>query len=74
MGQANAGERIKQLREAKGWSQQTLAHYAGVTTKTVSIAEGNGPSRRATLTAIAVGLGITLAELLGGTELEEAAS
>lgn len=65
MTHANAGTRIREARDGRGWTQQDLAHKADLTTKTVSTAE-NYPSAvsRSTLRRIAKTLGLDPDELV----------
>lgn len=63
------GNRIRQLREDKGWNQRALAREARVDTALLSRLEaGTGNPGFNTLSAIAKGLGISLSELLKGAE------
>lgn len=64
-------ENIKKLLIEKGWSQKTLAQHSGVSQKTISnlVAE-NGAMKSpsiSTMEAIAQGLGVSEAELMGYT-------
>lgn len=57
-------ERIKSARDARGWTQEKLAFFAGVTVKTVWSAEH--PERsvgNTSLTKIGTALGIPFEEL-----------
>lgn len=63
------GQRIRQLREAKVWTQQDLAHHSGLTYKTISVAENDGGVKRKTLDQIAVALGTTLDALEAPSEV-----
>lgn len=61
-----AGQRLVQLRDAKGWSQEDLAREAEVSTKTVSRFEnGRHDGRRSTVRQIAAALGVDEADLIG---------
>lgn len=64
---ANAtGERVRELRKARGWLQRELADRAGVNMQTVSNLEtGRHAPELPTLTKIARALGVGLGELLG---------
>lgn len=50
--------RIKQLREAKGWSQERLAREAKLSARTVGRIEREGKAHTDTLNAIAEALGV----------------
>lgn len=58
------GDRVRVARTAAGLTQQTLATKAGIATKTLSRIEGGEDVRLGTLTAIAVALDMTVADLL----------
>jgi transcriptional regulator with XRE-family HTH domain len=62
------GQRVKQLREAKGWSQDELARRVGLTSKTISNYEtgtrGVKEPPLSTVRALADALGVPLDELL----------
>lgn len=61
-----AGLRLVQLREAKGWGQEDLAREADVSTKTVSRFEnGRHEGRRDTINKIAAALGVEVTDLIG---------
>jgi DNA-binding XRE family transcriptional regulator len=51
-------ERLRSLREAKGWAQDQLAAAAGVSLRTVQRAEGDGSASRETKVCLAAALGI----------------
>jgi transcriptional regulator with XRE-family HTH domain len=60
------GRKVVQLREGKAWSQEKLAHEAGVSTKTVSRLEnGERETRRYILRKVADALGVNEIDLLG---------
>jgi putative molybdopterin biosynthesis protein len=63
---AGNGGRLRQARQARGYSQQQLAHMAGVTRQAVSAVESghSDPSLRAAL-GLARALGMTVEELFG---------
>jgi transcriptional regulator with XRE-family HTH domain len=69
------GQRVKQLREAKGWSQDELARRVGLTSKTISNyetgARGIKEPPLSTVRALADALGVPLDALLAepGNEL-----
>lgn len=54
------GTLIKEARKAKVWSQEELAHHAGLSVKTISTAELDYSVRPKTLKTIAETLGIEL--------------
>ena len=61
------GAKIKQLREAKSWSQNDLTRAAGLTTGLISRLEaGTGNPSLKTLGAISKALGVTVSELTLG--------
>jgi transcriptional regulator with XRE-family HTH domain len=70
--------RIRELRLARGWSQEKLAVYAGVTRATLARLETGGRtsldrSNVATLQAVARALGVSVAELAPGlSNIEQA--
>lgn len=56
--------RVKELREARGWTQAQLAEAAGVAQSLISDLEaGKRASRYTTLMRIAKALGVSLSEL-----------
>jgi transcriptional regulator with XRE-family HTH domain len=61
------GWRVRQLREAKGWTQEMLAGRAGLDRSYVAGIEAGlrNPSTRA-LAKLARALGVTLSELFDG--------
>ena len=61
-----AGDRVRELRKARRWSQQRLGDEAGVTAQTVwNLETGRHVPETATLLKIARALGVGLGELLG---------
>jgi transcriptional regulator with XRE-family HTH domain len=61
------GAKIRQLREAKEWSQSDLTRVAGLTNGLVSRLEaGTGNPSLKTLGAIAKALGVSVSELTQG--------
>jgi transcriptional regulator with XRE-family HTH domain len=61
-----AGIRVLQLREARRWTHEDLAHAAGVSVKTVSRFEkGRVEGRRGTVRKIAEALGVDEADIVG---------
>lgn len=63
------GKAIRQLREKRGLTQESVAHDAGVTTATLGVIErGLSNPTWATLQAIASALGASMVEL---SEAEE---
>jgi putative molybdopterin biosynthesis protein len=65
-GPAGSGARLRLARQARGFSQQQLAHMAGVSRQAVSAVEAghSDPSLRVAL-ALARALGVTAEELFG---------
>lgn len=58
------GRRVKELREAQGWSLEALAERSGVSRSNISLIERGLSSPTATvLDKLSVGLGVTLASL-----------
>lgn len=55
--------RIKELRRARGLSQERLAYLAGLSVKTVQRSEGNGGLHERTLRKIAKALGVEPGDL-----------
>ncbi|HEU4905082.1 MAG TPA: helix-turn-helix transcriptional regulator [Solirubrobacterales bacterium] len=63
------GKAIRQLREERGMTQEALAHAAGVTVGHLSTIErGHSNPTWATIKAIAVPLGVSVAELAGAAD------
>jgi transcriptional regulator with XRE-family HTH domain len=60
------GDRVRDLRKARGWSQQVLGDRAGVTAQTVWLLETHQLKdvKLSTLSKIAVALGVPLPDLL----------
>ena len=60
------GDKVRELRKARRWSQQRLGDEAGVTAQTVwNLETGRHVPETTTLLKIADGLGVPLSELLG---------
>jgi DNA-binding XRE family transcriptional regulator len=67
-------ERVKQRRLSLGWSQETLAHKAGLHIKGLSrIETGNANSSVGTLDCLAEALGITIGDLFDRSPHKEGA-
>jgi transcriptional regulator with XRE-family HTH domain len=63
------GDRIRELREAKHWSQEEFADLCGLHRTAVGFLErAERNPRLDTLLTISKGLGITISELLQGLE------
>lgn len=61
------GMRIKYLREKKGWSQEKLSLYSGVNKNYIcDLENGRRNPTLEVMDRLAIGLGITLSELLKG--------
>ncbi len=61
-----AGQRLVQIRDAKGWSQEDLAREAGLSTKTISRFEnGRHDGRRDTVRRIVEALDVEEIDLVG---------
>ena len=60
----NIGQRVKEERQFKGWSQRDLARETGVNTDTISgIETGQHEPRPSTLRKLAEGLGVEVRDL-----------
>ena len=57
------GEKIKELREARGWSQPALARLAGISQATLSTIESGNQRSTRSLPKIAAALGVSMADL-----------
>ncbi len=69
MKKESIGERVKRLRKALGWNQETLAKRAGLGRSTISkIEAGNRAPETATINALAGALGETINEICFGME------
>jgi transcriptional regulator with XRE-family HTH domain len=65
--QVQLGERIRRLREARGWSQEGFAHEGGLGRSFAgAIERGEKDIRLSTLTKLARTLGVSLSQLLKG--------
>lgn len=65
--------RIKEIRETRGWSQQTLAEAAGLSRPQLSqIETGTRPANTLRLTSIAKALRVGIDELFDHVERPEA--
>ena len=60
------GDRVRELRKARGWSQQRLGDEAGVTAQTVWLLETHQLKdvKLSTLSKIAEAMGVSLTDLL----------
>lgn len=56
-------EKLRTLREVRGWSQEHLADAAGVSVRTVQRAESDGTASRETKVCLAAALGVPHSEL-----------
>lgn len=56
-------QKIRQLREARGWSQEHLAEVAGLSARTVQRIESDGNASPESRMALAAALGVDAAEL-----------
>jgi len=67
--QLQLGERVRQLREARGWSQEGFAHEGGLGRSFAgAIERGEKDVRLSTLLKVARTLGVSLAQLLKGID------
>ena len=65
--QAQLGERVRRLREQRGWSQEGFAHEGGLGRSfTGAIERGEKDVRLSTLMRLAKTLGVSLSQLLKG--------
>ena len=65
--QAQLGERVRRLREQRGWSQEGFAHEGGLGRSFAgAIERGEKDVRLSTLTKLARTLGVSLSQLLKG--------
>lgn len=62
-------DKIKKLRKAKGWTQTQLAKHARVSQQTIWKVETGKASESRKLPAIAAALGVSVEELIEGTEI-----
>lgn len=67
-----AGRRVTELRERKGWTQAVLAAKVGVTTPQICRIEGGANTRRPTFAALLVALGCEARDILGADLPEDA--
>lgn len=69
----NIGQRLKEERQLRGWSQRDLARETGVNTDTISgIETGQHEPRPSTLRKLAEGLGIEVRDLFMDSALPKA--
>lgn len=65
--QVQLGERVRRLREQRGWSQEGFAHEGGLGRSFAgAIERGEKDIRLSTLIKLAKVLGVTLSQLLKG--------
>ena len=63
------GARVRQLREKRGWSQETFAHETGFARSFTSALElGKKDVRLSTLLKLSRIFGVTVAQLMKGVE------
>ncbi|MDP2308838.1 MAG: helix-turn-helix transcriptional regulator [Pseudomonadota bacterium] len=68
---ASIGARMRALRRARGLSQEAVAERAGLQPETISRAEtGHRAPSLPTLAAIALGLGCSVGDIVGGPGIE----
>lgn len=67
------GQRLKQVRLAKGWTQEELAERSGVAVSTLKLLEttGNGSFQRLIRIAVALGVDGDLRGLFSSTQTME---
>jgi transcriptional regulator with XRE-family HTH domain len=66
------GEKIRQLRDQKVWTQEELADKAGVSLRTIQSAERGLPLQRYTVQCIAEAFGVEVSILLSNAPIAEA--
>ena len=67
--QLQLGERVRRLREERGWSQESFAHEGGLGRSFAgAIERGEKDVRLSTLAKLARTLGVSLAQLLKGID------
>ena len=67
--QLQLGERVRRLREARGWSQESFAHEGGLGRSFAgAIERGEKDVRLSTLLKVARTLGVSLSQLLKGID------
>jgi transcriptional regulator with XRE-family HTH domain len=67
--QVQLGERVRRLREARGWSQEGFAHEGGLGRSFAgAIERGEKDVRLSTLLKLARTLGVSLSQLLKGID------
>jgi transcriptional regulator with XRE-family HTH domain len=65
--QLQLGERVRRLREERGWSQESFAHEGGLGRSFAgAIERGEKDVRLSTLLKVARTLGVSLSQLLKG--------
>lgn len=66
MGKTDVGQRVREKRERMGYTQESLAHVAGVSSGTIArIERGKHDAQGATLIRVARALKCPVAELRG---------
>jgi len=67
--QLQLGERVRRLREERGWSQESFAHEGGLGRSFAgAIERGEKDVRLSTLLKVARTLGVSLSQLLKGID------
>lgn len=67
--QLQLGERVRRLREARGWSQESFAHEGGLGRSFAgAIERGEKDVRLSTLLKVARTLGVSVSQLLKGID------
>jgi len=67
--QQQLGERVRRLREKRGWSQESFAHEGGLGRSFAgAIERGEKDVRLSTLAKLARTLGVSLSQLLKGID------
>lgn len=62
------GERVRELREAHGWTQEELGRRAGLNKETVNRFELGGGNRTSTINKLSAALGLSASSLLSDSD------
>lgn len=65
------GERVRELRTQRGWSQYLLADFSGLSQPTISLIERDGNARIGAFKCVALALEIPLSRLFEGVEIDD---
>lgn len=64
------GEKVRDLREQKSWSQEHLASASGLSVRTIQRVEAQGTSLPETRLALAAALGVPASALMSGEAIQ----